>query len=215
MTIIFMSLILLGTIGVNQVLENKIEISVIVLFGTYIWMITTSFLGILGIGFNLFVSYPSAKRLKEILNYDCAIKNSSKAIKDFNINKIEFQNVFFKYQNSKKYILENLNFTIDKNTSFGILGQTGSGKSTIINLLARFYDTTEGRILINDIDIKNYDLEELRDKISIVFQENILFKGAIKTNLTSFNDSNSDQAIINALKKFQYLRLCNFVRIKY
>lgn len=64
-------------------------------------MITTSFLGILGIGFNLFVSYPSAKRLKEILNYDCAIKNSSKAIKDFNINKIEFQNVFFKYQNSK------------------------------------------------------------------------------------------------------------------
>ncbi|UWV82848.1 ATP-binding cassette domain-containing protein [Mycoplasmopsis cynos] len=201
MTIIFMSLILLGTIGVNQVLENKIEISVIVLFGTYIWMITTSFLGILGIGFNLFVSYPSAKRLKEILNYDCAIKNSSKAIKDFNINKIEFQNVFFKYQNSKKYILENLNFTIDKNTSFGILGQTGSGKSTIINLLARFYDTTEGRILINDIDIKNYDLEELRDKISIVFQENILFKGTIKTNLTSFNDSNSDQAIINALKK--------------
>lgn len=201
MTIIFMSLILLGTIGVNQVLENKIEISVIVLFGTYIWMITTSFLGILGIGFNLFVSYPSAKRLKEILNYDCAIKNSSKAIKDFNINKIEFQNVFFKYRNSKKYILENLNFTIDKNTSFGILGQTGSGKSTIINLLARFYDTTEGRILINDIDIKNYDLEELRDKISIVFQENILFKGTIKTNLTSFNDSNSDQAIINALKK--------------
>ncbi|MCU9933258.1 ABC transporter ATP-binding protein/permease [Mycoplasmopsis cynos] len=201
MTIIFMSLILLGTIGVNQVLENKIEISVIVLFGTYIWMITTSFLGILGIGFNLFVSYPSAKRLKEILNYDCAIKNSSKAIKDFNINKIEFQNVFFKYQNSKKYILENLNFTIDKNTSFGILGQTGSGKSTIINLLARFYDTIEGRILINDIDIKNYDLEELRDKISIVFQENILFKGTIKTNLTSFNDSNSDQAIINALKK--------------
>ncbi|WAM10483.1 hypothetical protein ONA00_03735 [Mycoplasmopsis cynos] len=55
--------------------------------------------------------------------------------------------------------------------------------------------------MINDIDIKNYDLEELRDKISIVFQENILFKGAIKTNLTSFNDSNSDQAIINALKK--------------
>ncbi|WP_117275268.1 ABC transporter ATP-binding protein [Mycoplasmopsis edwardii] len=209
MMIIFMSLIILATIGVNQVLQNKIQIGTMVLFSTYIWMITFSFIGILNIGFNLFIAKPSAQRIKEILNYQSLIKNSLNPIKDFSIDVIEFKNVSFKHENSDLLVLKNINFVIKKNQTLGILGQTGEGKSTIINLLARFFDVTSGEILINNINIKEYDINKLREKISIVFQDSVLFKGTIRSNLTSFNKNIDDQEIYNALEKSDIYNFVN------
>ncbi|BBA22538.1 multidrug ABC transporter ATP-binding protein [Mycoplasmopsis bovirhinis] len=203
MSVIYISLILLATIGVNLFLEDKIDVGHIVLFGTYIWMITASFLGILHISYNIFIAIPSSKRLKEILNHEVKITNIPNAIKDFEIQKIEFKNVSFKYDKNPQNTLSNLNFVIDKNTSLGIIGQTGEGKSTLVNLLARFYDVTEGEILINDINIKQYDLDTLRQKISIVFQENILFSGTIRSNFKLVKHDANDQEIYQVLQKAQ------------
>ncbi|SYV97304.1 ABC-type multidrug/protein/lipid transport system ATPase component [Mycoplasmopsis edwardii] len=172
-------------------------------------MITFSFIGILNIGFNLFIAKPSAQRIKEILNYQSLIKNSLNPIKDFSIDVIEFKNVSFKHENSDLLVLKNINFVIKKNQTLGILGQTGEGKSTIINLLARFFDVTSGEILINNINIKEYDINKLREKISIVFQDSVLFKGTIRSNLTSFNKNIDDQEIYNALEKSDIYNFVN------
>ncbi|WP_223212174.1 ABC transporter ATP-binding protein [Mycoplasmopsis canis] len=201
MTIIFMSLILLATIGVNLFLSEKIKVGHIVLFGTYIWMITSSFLGILNIGFNLFIAVPSSKRLKELLNHETEIKNSHNPITVFDIDTIEFRNVWFKYPSNTQFTLKNLNFKVSKDSSFGIISKTGEGKSTMLKLFARFYDVSDGEVLINNINIKEYDVAKLREKIGIVFQENILFNGTIESNFKLMDPKITDEEIWDSLKK--------------
>ena len=142
----------------------------------------------------------SRKRIDAILTYQSSIESGTEESKDNIV--IKFKNVCFSYKDdSNHYALTNINFQINKGQTLGIIGGTGSGKSTLINLIERFYDTTEGEILYKGINIKDYDLSKLRSEISLVNQKSSLFRGTIKSNFLMANSSASDEQITEALKK--------------
>ena len=145
-------------------------------------------------------SKASISRIEEFFNFKSEIinkKDSPYKIKD---GIIEFKHVYFSYNNDENYVLKDINFKIDKNKFVGILGQTGSSKSTIIYLILRFYDCTKGEILIDGINIKDYPIDEIRKNFSISFQTPFLFSGTILENITWGLDSYSMEDVIKASK---------------
>lgn len=169
--------------GANMV--DKLPIfSDMVVFSTYSMMILMSFVMLAMI----FIIYPrssvSALRINEVLDTDSKIIDGDI---DRNLNgvkgKIEFKNVSFKYPDADEYMLKDISFTLNKGETLGVIGSTGSGKSTLINLLPRFYDATDGTVLINDIDVKNYKQDYLNDKIGYVPQKAGMFSGTVTENV--------------------------------
>ena len=141
----------------------------------------------------------SIKRISEILNYNVSIKDDedAKDIKEVE-GLIEFKNVSFNYPNAKEEVLSNINFTAEVGKTTAIIGSTGSGKSTLVNLLPRLYDVTSGEIKLDGVDIKNIKLHDLRDNIGYIAQKGVLFSGTIKSNIKYGNSSISDKQMIFA-----------------
>ena len=141
----------------------------------------------------------SIRRISEILNYNVSIKDSedAKNIKEVE-GLIEFKNVSFKYPNAKEEVLSNINFTAEVGKTTAIIGSTGSGKSTLVNLLPRLYDVTSGEIKLDGVDIKNIKLHDLRNNIGYIAQKGVLFSGTIKSNIKYGNSSISDKQMIFA-----------------
>ena len=141
----------------------------------------------------------SIKRISELLNYNVSIKDSENAkdIKEVE-GLIEFKNVSFKYPNAKEEVLSNINFTAEVGKTTAIIGSTGSGKSTLVNLLPRLYDVTSGEIKLDGVDIKDIKLHDLRDNIGYIAQKGVLFSGTIKSNIKYGNSSISDKQMVFA-----------------
>ena len=141
----------------------------------------------------------SIKRISEILNYNVSIKDGedAKDIKEVE-GLIEFKNVSFKYPNAKEEVLSNINFTAEVGKTTAIIVSTGSGKSTLVNLLPRLYDVTSGEIKLDGVDIKNIKLYDLRNNIGYIAQKGVLFSGTIKSNIKYGNSSISDKQMIFA-----------------
>lgn len=136
------------------------------------------------------ISYTSAIRIVEILKEQPNIVNKDNAIKDVLNGNIEFKNVSFSYGNNEnKNILKNINLKINSGEVIGIIGGTGSGKTSFISLINRLYDVTKGEVLVGGINVKNYDLKSLRDNISVVLQKNVLFSGTIIDNMRWGNNN--------------------------
>ncbi|MBE6054118.1 MAG: ABC transporter ATP-binding protein [Clostridium sartagoforme] len=136
----------------------------------------------------VFVMYPraqvSANRIMEILNENPIIKNPENGVKETEAKGIvEFDNVSFTYPNGEEAVLKNISFKAQKGETIAFIGSTGSGKSTLINLIPRFYDVTEGSIKIDGVDVKEYDLKALRKKIGFIPQKTLLFTGSIASNI--------------------------------
>lgn len=143
----------------------------------------------------------SLKRVKEVFESTNEIKENKDSTLQVENGSVEFKDVFFKYHSdAKEYVLQDISFKIDSGETIGILGETGSSKSTLILLMERFYDINEGDILISNNNIKDYSLHELRDKIAIAFQKPRLFTGTIKENLLWGNPNASEEEIISACK---------------
>ncbi|QVK17878.1 ABC transporter ATP-binding protein [Mycoplasmatota bacterium] len=142
------------------------------------------------------------ERFYEIMNMEPVIQNPLNPVilKDPK-GVIEFKNVSFKYTNHEKYVIKNFNLSIQKGESIGLVGETGVGKSTISQLIPRFYDVTEGEILVDGINIKNYDLNTLRKAIGHVQQDVYIFYGTIKENIMYGNPSATMEEVIEAAKK--------------
>lgn len=156
-------------------------------------------------------AFVSADRINEILDTKISIQNNYRKIyvKSENAIKIEFDNVSFKYTENSKYAIENINLSIDYGEKVGIIGATGSGKSTFVNLIPRFYDVSKGSILLNGINVKDYNILDLRRRISIVHQNSVLFRGTIKQNLRWGKEDASDKEIKEALEISQSLDFVN------
>ena len=167
-------------------------------FIQYMGTVLMSFLMLLVIILNIPRVLVSFKRINEILNVDPTVKSTG-SLKITTLESLEFKGVYFKYPNAEDYMLKNINFRIEKGEKIGIIGSSGSGKTTIINLLLRHIDPTLGTILINGIDIKEYDISSLRDIYSYTPQKALLFKGTIKENLT-FEHKYSTNDLDEALK---------------
>lgn len=147
----------------------------------------------------------SADRISEILETDVDIVDPAEPKLPAEVKgKVEYKNVAFRYKmGSGDAVLENISFTAEPGETIGILGETGSGKSTLVNLLPRLYDVTEGQILVDGIDVRDYKISDLRQRVAVVLQETILFSGTIRDNIRWGKKDASEEEIIAAAKAAQ------------
>lgn len=146
----------------------------------------------------------SAKRIMEVLQEEGTIRNPENPIYEVKDGAIDFENVNFKYvKTAKKMALSNINLHIRSGETIGIIGGTGSSKSSLIQLISRLYDVTEGCVKVGGVDVKKYDLTSLRNEVSVVLQKNVLFSGTIKENLRWGNKDATDEALIEVCKLAQ------------
>ena len=149
----------------------------------------------------LAMSLESIRRIAEVLEEEPTIENPENPIHELDDGSIVFKNVNFKYkEKAEKYTLSNINLDIKSGQFIGIIGSTGSGKSTLVNLISRLYDTKEGEIIVGGHDVKEYDLDSLRNNVAVVLQKNVLFSGTIEDNLRWGDETASLDEIIKASK---------------
>ena len=149
----------------------------------------------------LAMSLESIRRIAEVLEEEPTIKNPENPLHELDDGSIVFKNVNFKYkEKAEKYTLSNINLDIKSGQFIGIIGSTGSGKSTLVNLISRLYDTKEGKIIVGGHDVKEYDLDSLRNNVAVVLQKNVLFSGTIEDNLRWGDEKASLDEIIKASK---------------
>ena len=141
------------------------------------------------------MSIESAQRISEVLSEETTIKNPDNPVMNVRDGSIDFENVYFRYDGNNNYALNNINLHIHPGQTVGIIGGTGSSKSTLVNLISRLYDVSEGRVLVGGTDVRNYDLETLRNEVAVVLQKNVLFSGTIKENMRWGNPDASDAEI--------------------
>ena len=149
----------------------------------------------------IIIARTSAERIVEVLKEKSNIISPENAVKEVKNGDILFENVSFKYsKNAEKFALEGVNLHIKSGQTIGILGGTGASKSTLVNLIPRLYDTTEGAVYVGGVNVKNYDLETLRNKVAMVLQKNVLFSGTIKDNLRWGKEDATDEEMLRVCK---------------
>lgn len=195
-----LSIVAVVWFGAKLVGVNGFEVGDITSFITYITQILFSFMMLSACILMAARSKASIDRIKEVLNEKTDVSNGENPIdKRIENGKITFKNVCFAYKDSDgSYILNDLNFEIKPGESVAILGATGSGKTSIINLIPRMFDVSEGEVLIDDINVKQYDLKNLRKDIGMVLQKNILFSGTVAENIRWGKEDATDEEINEA-----------------
>lgn len=189
-------------VGGFKVDEGVMQVGDLMAFIQYTMQIVISFLFISMLSIMLPRASVSAKRITDVLETDVIIKDKEDT-KHFDKNKkglVEFKDVSFKYPDADAEILTDINFTAKPGEVTAIIGSTGSGKSTVVNLLPRFYDVTGGEILVDGVNIKDVTQKELRDVIGFVPQKGVLFSGTIESNIKYSNENMSDEKMIQAAK---------------
>lgn len=187
----------------GAMIAEKIELfGNMVVFSSYAMQVIMSFLMLAFIFMMLPRANVSADRINEVLNTKIKIEDGKKSYKDNGIKgKVEFQNVYFSYPDAEEAVLENISFTANRGETVAFIGSTGSGKSTLINLIPRFYDVSGGKILVDGIDVRDYPLKDLYNKLGYVSQKAFLFNESIENNI-DFGEGLkeiSDKDIENAL----------------
>lgn len=183
--IMFGSMISIVWFGGNEIISGKIQVGELMSFIMYSMMLLGAFIGISMVLVQMMASSPGVVRIAEVIEHKPYMNNDEKIeyleVKD---GSIDFSNVSFKYgKNSENFALKNINLHIKEGESIGILGSTGSSKSTLVQLIPRLYDIDEGEIKVGGENIKKYDLKKLRDAVNIVLQKNTLFSGTIEENI--------------------------------
>lgn len=187
-------------IGGHNVDNGVMQVGDIMAFIQYTMQIVMSFLMISMISIMLPRAAVSASRINEVLDKEDSIKDPENP-KEFDKNKkglVEFKNVSFKYPDAEEDILENINFTAEPGKTTAIIGSTGSGKSTVVNLIPRFYDVTKGELFVDGVNVKNVKQKALRDIIGFVPQKGMLFSGTIESNIKYSDENMSDEQMKNA-----------------
>lgn len=188
--------------GGKEVILNRISLGDFVAFNSYLSLLIWPMMA-LGYVINIFQrGAASMERINTILDQESEIKEIENPIElDSPKGKVEFKNVNFKYQTGKDYALKDINFTVEDGNTLAILGKTGSGKSTIVNLLLRLYDIDVGEIKFSNVDIRDLSFESLRENIGYVPQDNFLFSDTIDENISfAFDEPISQERIIEAAK---------------
>ena len=171
---------------------------------TYGMQILMSLMMISMIYVMLTMSYESFVRICEVLDEKPSLTNPASPVTEVKDGSIDFENVSFKYSaKAKKFALQDINLHIGSGQTVGILGGTGSSKSTLVQLIPRLYDTTEGSVKVGGVDVRGYDVETLRGAVSVVLQKNVLFSGSIKDNLRWGNENATDEKMIEACRLAQ------------
>jgi ATP-binding cassette subfamily B protein len=174
-------IIILSGIRINN---GSLEVGKVIAFIKYMSQLLFALMSITMIFNQLVKAKASIDRLAEVFNEESTILEDQKDNKQDNNIKIQFEDVYFSYPGFKgEPVLKNINFTVENGQTIGIIGSTGSGKTTLINLMPRFYDVVSGKLKINNVNVKDYSFKELREKIAIVSQKALLFSGTIEENM--------------------------------
>lgn len=190
--------------GGNLVNIGNIEIGALIAFTNYLMQSMFALMMVSMVLMRFTRAEASAERVNEVLDATPVIVNQPATQQPERISgKVEFQNVSFQYGDETAPALRDISFTVEPGTSLAILGTTGSGKSTIVSLIPRFYDVDAGRVLVNDMDVREWDEDRLRNHISIALQESVLFSGTVRENIRFGNPDATDGEVERAAQMAQ------------
>jgi len=192
--------------GGKQIIVGTMETGDLMAFINYVMQILMSLMMFSMIFLNSSRAMASSKRIKEVLNAEIDLNDDDATFTDKIVESgsVEFKNVYFKYnKNNQEWVLENIDFKIEAGETVGIIGSTGSGKTSLVNLIPRLYDADEGEVLVDGVNVKEYDLTNLRNGVSCVLQKNLLFSGTIIDNLRWGDENASEEEVIAAAKSAQ------------
>ena len=171
---------------------------------TYAMQILMSLMMLSMIFVMITISGEAARRIVEVLDTESSLQNPAQPVTQVKDGSIDFENVSFKYNpEAKAYALEGVNLHIKSGQTVGILGGTGSAKTTLIQLISRLYDVTTGSVKVGGVDVRDYDMEALRNQVAVVLQKNVLFSGTIKENLRWGDPNASDEELVKVCKQAQ------------
>lgn len=197
-----LSIVAILWFGGNMVVSGNIETGKIMAFVNYLVQITNSLIMLVNMIINVSRAQASSGRIKEVLDCETSIKECNSPVLPENYD-IEFKNVSFRYGESGEYVLKNLSFLFKEGQTIGIIGATGSGKSSVVSLIPRLYEVTCGQVLIGGCDVKDIPVQHLRSSIGIVLQENVLFQGTVKENMNFGNEEADEEEIWDSLQAAQ------------
>ena len=183
---IYTCILLISWIGSQLIVGGEMGTGQLSSIITYAWQILTSLMMLSFVFVIIIMSQSSAERILEVIEEEPTLKNKENPIKEVKDGSIKFENVSFRYgdeQDEEKFALENINLDIKQGETIGIIGGTGSSKSTLVQLIPRLYDVTKGSIKVGGVDVRDYDIETLREEVAMVLQKNVLFSGTIAENL--------------------------------
>lgn len=194
----------------TSIMEKASLFGDMVVFMSYAMQLVMSFIMLIVVFILLPRALVAGKRINEVLNTQPSIVSGSGNIKPQQSGSLEFKNVSFKYPGAEEYILKDINLTLNKGQTLAVIGSTGCGKSTLVNLIPRLYDATEGQVLVDGVDVKDYSLADLNNRVAYVSQKPVLFSGTIKQNLT-YGDSFGDESIDSINKALDVAQATEFV----
>lgn len=181
---VYACILLISWTGANMIVQNQLTTGQLMSMLAYCMNILMSLMMLSMIFVMITMSSASAKRICEVLNEEADLANPAQPIHEVKDGSIRFDNVSFSYKkDAKESVLKDVNLEIKSGETIGIIGGTGSAKSSLVNLISRLYDVTQGRLLVGGVDVKDYDMEALRNQVAVVLQNNVLFSGTILENL--------------------------------
>ncbi|AWK51538.1 ABC transporter [Clostridium beijerinckii] len=201
---VYSCILLLSWLGAKMIVSNSMTTGELMSLFTYTTNILMSLMMMSMAFVMVIMSRSSAERIVEVLNEKSDLTNCENPIYEVKDGSITFNDVHFSYsKNLDNSVLEDINIKINSGETIGIIGGTGSAKSSLVQLISRLYDTTKGSVKVSGIDVRNYDIETLRDEVSMVLQKNVLFSGTIKENLRWGNKDATDEELITACRQAQ------------
>ena len=199
--IMYTTIVMILWFGGNMILKSELAVGNLTGFLSYVMQVINSLMMLANVFLLLTRSLASAHRIAEILDENIVLtspENGEKKVKD---GSIDFENVSFKYrEDAREYALENVNLHIPAGQTIGVIGTTGSAKTTLVQLIPRLYDATKGTVSVGGVDVRDYDLTALRDSVNITLQKNVLFSGTVRDNLKWGNPDADDETIWEACR---------------
>ncbi len=199
---VYFGLIAIYIVGSTIIINSKgslLDWTELQSFMTYSFQMLMSLMMLSMIMVTIIMSTASAKRISEVLNEQSTMTSPENAVMEVKDGSITFENVSFKYsEKAEKYALENINLTIKSGETIGIIGSTGSSKTSLVQLIPRLYDTSVGEVKVAGVNVKDYDIETLRNAVAMVLQKNVLFSGSVRDNLKWGNKDATDEELMQA-----------------
>jgi len=193
---VYCCILLLAWLGAHMIVVDELTTGQLMSLFTYTMQLLSSLMMVSMVFVMITMSRAAAERVTEVLTEKTALENPADGLREVKDGSITFENVSFAY--TKKPILSDINLRIPSGQTVGILGGTGSAKTTLVQLIPRLYDAGEGRVLVGGVDVRRYDLDTLRREVSMVLQKNVLFSGTVKENLRWGNPDATDEEIREA-----------------